>query len=87
MLNFMPMVYMIQANETVFDSEIHIENYIVRHRDRNRQGGGVCVSVRNDLTFDPVDDLSHVDLEATWIEILPPKTKRIVFGTVYRPPS
>lgn len=65
-------------DESIFDSEI--ENYIVRRKDRNRQGGGVCIYVRSDLAFNPLDDLLHEELEATWIELFLPKTQPIVCG-------
>lgn len=73
-------------DETVFDLEIQLENYSLRRKDRNRHGGGVCIYVRSDLAFNPLDQLSHEDLEAMWIELLLPKTKPIVCGVVYRPP-
>ena len=73
-------------DDTIFDSEIRIDNYTVRRNDRNRQGGGVCMYIRRDLAFNAVDELSH-DIEATWIELLLPKTKPIVCGVVYRPPD
>lgn len=38
------------------------------------------------MAFNPLDQLSHEDLEAMWIELLLPKTKPIVCGVVYRPP-
>ena len=69
------------------DSEVHIPNYIIRRNDRNRQGGGVCVYVRQDLAFNPRDDMTHCDLEATWIDIFLPKSKPILCGTIYRPPT
>ena len=47
----------------------------------------VCIYVRSDLAFNPLDQLSHDNLEATWIELLLPKSKRIVCGVVYRPPK
>ena len=74
-------------DETVLDSEIQIQNYSIRRKDRNRHGGGVCIYVRTDLAFNPLDQLSHDNLEATWIELLLPKTKPIVCGVVYRPPQ
>lgn len=74
-------------DETVFDSEIQIDNYVLRRQDRNRHGGGVCIYVRSDLSFNPRDDLSHDELEATWIDLILPKTKPILCGVVYRPPQ
>ena len=46
----------------------------------------MCIYVRSDLAFNPIDELSHEDLEATWTELLLPKTKPIVCGVIYRPP-
>ena len=46
----------------------------------------VCIYIRSDLAFNELDELSNEELEATWIEILLPKTKPIVCGVVYRPP-
>ena len=43
--------------------------------------------IRKDLAFNALDELSHDDIEATWIELLLPKTKLIVCGVVYRPPD
>ena len=73
-------------DDTVSDSEIQLENYNERRRDRNRRGDGVCVYVRSDLAFNPLDELYHDELEAMWIELILPKTKPIVLGAVYRPP-
>ena len=72
---------------TIFDSEISIENYTVRRNYRNRQVDGVCVYIRSDLAFNTLDDISHHEIEATWIELLLPKTKPIICGVVYRPPD
>ena len=82
----MHLYHRILVSKTVSDSEIQLENYNLCGRDRNRHGGGVCIYVRSDLVFNPIDELSHEDLEATWIELLLPKTKPIVCGVIYRPP-
>ena len=50
-------------DETVFDSEIQIQNYSIRRKDRNRHGDGVCIYVRTDLAFNPLDQLSHGNLD------------------------
>ena len=74
-------------DDTICDSEIRTDNYTVRRNDRNRQGGGLCMYIRNYLAFNVLDELSHDDIEATWIELLLPKTKPIACGVVYRPPD
>ena len=55
--------------------------------DRDRHGGGVCVYTRKDLAVNPRNDLQNPNLEAIWIELLLPKSKPILCGTVYRPPT
>ena len=70
----------------MFDSEIQIAGYDIRRKDRSRHDDGVCIYIRSDLAFNQIDELSHDELEATWIEILLPKTNHIVCGVVYRPP-
>ena len=74
-------------DNSVSDAEINIENYSVVRRDRNRNGGGVCVYTRNDFTFSLRSALQTDSDEIFFIELLLPKTKPILIGTVYRPPK
>ena len=68
----------------IFDAEVHIANYSLRRKDRNRNGGGVAIYIRSDIAFSPRDDLNHDLLEATFVDILLPKTKPILCGSIYR---
>ena len=74
-------------DESVCDAEVNIDGYTIQRKDRNRQGGGVCIYIRNDFAFNTRDDLSSPDLEALFIDILLPKTKPILCGVCYRPPK
>jgi len=74
-------------DESVTNSEISIDGYCVVRLDRCRNGGGVCMFIRKDLAFSPRHDLHSDKIEALWIEILLPKTKPILVGTIYRPPK
>ena len=74
-------------DDSVTDAEICIENYSVVRSDRSRNGGGVCMYIRNDLAFSLLQDLKIEGIESIWIEILLPKTKPIVVGACYRPPK
>lgn len=74
-------------DETVFDSEINIHNYVIQRKDRNRHGGGVCIYIRQDIAFNARPDFNHQELEGTFIDILLPKTKPILCGVLYRPPK
>lgn len=71
----------------ITDSEVEIENFVIIRKDRNRQGGGVCIFVKSDIDFNIRQDLVNVNLEAVWIDILLPKSKPILCGVVYRPPN
>ena len=64
-----------------------IPGYIIHRRDRNRNGGGVCIYIKSDLAFNPRPDLSHDGLESLWVEVLLPKTPPILTGVCYRPPK
>lgn len=74
-------------DESVTDQEVHIENYSVLRSDRNRNGGGVCMYIRDDLAFSILQDVKTEDMESIFIELLLPKTKPIVVGSCYRPPK
>ena len=55
-------------------------------RDRLvKKGGGVAVFVSESINAVRRSDL-EID-ESVWIEILLPKSKGLLFGTFYRPPS
>ena len=71
-------------DDTVPDAEVHIESYSIQRKDRNRHGGGVCIYIRQDLSYNERSDLNHGCLEATWIEIFLPKTKHILCASIYR---
>ena len=74
-------------DESVTDSEIKLNSYIVHRKDRNRKGGGVCLFIRSDIAFNPKPELSADDLESLYVNILLPKTKPILIGVCYRPPT
>ena len=38
-------------DDSVLDNEIFISDYCLLRRDRNRNGGGVCMYIRNDIPF------------------------------------
>ena len=74
-------------DDNVSDLEIHISNYCIQRKDRNRHGGGVCIYISQDLSYNERVYLNHEHLEATWIELLLPKTKPIVCASIYRTPN
>ena len=59
----------------------------MHRKDRNRKGSGVCLYIRSDIAFNPKAELSADDLESLYVNILLPKTKPILIGVFYRPPT
>ena len=74
-------------DDTVTDGEVGIPGYVLERRDRNREGGGVGLYIRNDIAFNRRDDLQDSELEFIAVDILLPKTKPILVAATYRPPK
>ena len=55
-----------RLDDTISDEEIHIDGYVVIRRDRSvngRNGGGVCIFVRRNISFVVRTDLKFEKLE------------------------
>ena len=76
-----------EIDDSITDGEISIDGYCLVRRDRNRSGGGVCMYIRNDISFSPRIDLDINGLEVLFCDILLPKSKSILIGTCCRPPK
>ena len=69
---------------TIKDNEVAIQGTNILRKDRNRQGGGVCMYIKNNIRFKEIQLDS--DIESLWIKITEKKNSLIV-GTIYRPPD
>ena len=69
------------------DQSIKIEGYNLIRRDRDTFAGGVCIYIREDLAFNPRQDLQNINFEDVWVEILLPRCKPIIIGTCYKAPD
>ena len=58
-----------KLDNSVFDTEINIENYTIIRRDRNRNGGGVACYIRNDIRFNELNIFSS-EVENICLNIL-----------------
>ena len=74
-------------DESVPDSEISIDNFSLVRKDRNRNGGGVALYIKNSLAFNVRSDLMPDNLECVMAEVLLPKTKPRLGGVCDRPPD
>merc|ERR1712015_240778 len=75
-----------KLDKSISDGEIAIENYSCVRKDRNRNGGGVACFIHKSIAFEVRSDFSD-EFENIFIDILLPKTKPILLGVAYRPPS
>ena len=86
-----PRIYIIALVETwlnsnISDAEVSLPGFTLFRRDRLvKKGGGVAVFVSESINAVRRSDL-EID-ESVWIEIFLPKSKGLLFGTFYRPPS
>lgn len=78
-------------NDSVFDSEINIENYHLVRKDRKNdlksKGGGIIMYIKNEIPFvnATTDYCSNVD--HLWLKILCKNCKPINIGIFYKPPD
>ena len=80
------------VNETKLGSNIKddivaIERYTIKRMDRNRQGGGVALYIRDTVGFKSRDDIPNKSMEISCIEVEPPKANPFSVATWYRPPN
>ena len=73
-----------------FDSRFEINGYNCYHvhRSDEKRGGGLCIYTDNNLDIKERPDLnvSELDIEAQFLEVVMLKSKNILIGNVYRPP-
>lgn len=69
------------------DESIALTGYTVERRDRNKQGGGVCVYLRNAVNYKRRFDLEEQGLEIIVLEIIKPNSHPFLIITWYRPPK
>lgn len=71
------------------DAEIEFHGYNLFRADRKgtgSTGGGILVYLDDSISAIRKSDLERDSVESIWIEVLLPKAKGVLIGTVYRPP-
>ena len=71
-------------DDSYTDDAVSIDGYSIQRRDRKGHAGGVCIYVRDDISFNRRYDLDKDNLEDSWIEIFLKHTKPIYVGVCYR---
>ena len=80
------------VNETKIDDKVEdqliaINDYSLKRCDRNRNGGGVALYVKNTVNFKPREDFPNKSLELISIEVEPKNSFPFIILGWYRPPS
>lgn len=83
---------MLAINETKLDCTIdsclvNINGYSLERKDRNINGGGVALYIREHINYVIRSDLVPSSLEMIAIESSKPKVKPFIISTWYRPPD
>ena len=73
-------------DNTVTDNSLHINGYQFFRRDRNRNGGGVGIYIKETLQTKRRFDLEQNDIEIIWIETHIGDRKFLI-SSCYRPPG
>ena len=81
-------------NCSIHDSLLHWDNFqlvrLDRDRLRNKKGGGVCIYVNTSISFEIVDEFTHLldsNIEFLYLKIKPHMQKPINLFGIYRPPD
>ena len=80
------------VNETKIDDKVEdqliaIDDYSLKRCDRNRNGGGVALYVKNTVNFKPREDFPNKSLELVCIEVEPKNSLPFIILGWYWPPN
>ena len=76
-----------KINDKVEDQLIAIDDFSLKRCDRNRNGGGVALYVKNTVNFKPREDFPNKSLELVCIEVEPKNSLPFIILGWYRPPN
>ena len=76
-----------RQDRSIPDGLLDIDGYEVIKKDRSRNGGAVCIYLRNSINFKVRSDFISIELKAVCLEITKPHSKPFFVTTIYRPPN
>ena len=76
-----------RLDNSISDSEVKIPGSDIVRRDRNRNGGGVAMFIRSNISFTNRNNLVPELLEQICVEISKPNSKPFLVSSWYRPPD
>ncbi|CAH3183206.1 unnamed protein product [Porites lobata] len=86
-------LHLLAVNETRLDSTItdnlvHTDGYSILRKDRNRNGGGVCIYLRSNINYCLRNEIfPRNDFEMLSVDIKKPNSKAFNVTAANRPPS
>ena len=75
-----------RLDHTISSGEVAVSGYVLERKDRNRDGGGVALYIRNTINYERLFDLECDSLEWIGIKVIKPMAKSFIVSTWYRPP-
>ena len=76
-----------RLDDNITDEAISVPGYCIVRNDRNRQGGGVAIYIKEAISFKVRSDLKCDEIESLTVEITKPNQKPFLVTSWYRPPS
>ena len=73
-------------DHTISSGEVTVSGCVLERKDKNRDGGGVSLYVRNTINYGHLFDLECHTLEWIDINVMKPQAKSFIVSTWYRPP-
>ena len=67
-----------RLNNTISSGEVAVSGYILERNDRNREGGGIALYIRDTINYDRLCDLEYESLECIGIKVVKPKVKPFI---------
>ena len=80
-------LYETRIDTTISDNLVNIDGYSILRKDRNRNGGGVCLDLQSSLNYRIREDLNLNEFEVLSVDIMKPNSKAFNVTAIYRPPN
>ena len=76
-----------RLNNIISSGEVAVSGYILERNNRNREGGGIALYIRDTINYERLYDLEYESLGWIGIKVVKPKAKPFIVSTSYRPPD
>ena len=75
-----------RLDDTISSGEVTVPGYALERNDRNTDGGGVALYIRNTINYERLFDLECESLELIGMKRIKLKAKSLLLGMCYKPP-